>query len=292
MSTVKGSNLAFTALGLLFVSVGVILQVSKDGVSGLVDILPDIAINVGVTVLAVSLVAAIWRQLGDDPIQRSIDPLQRSIDKLQGLIELFSDSRKTGVVRLYEHRDAYEKEKLERLRERMRHAKRIDLMGRVLYRDWASVSRSRSILREAIEAGCEVRVLVFDPEGSAARRRDREEAKSNGLLLAEGETGRVVSNIRDTVSIFRKFVAALPDEKKSALEVGLIADAEIYSQIVRVDDYIWVQHYLYHSTGGDSSSMEIEGPNSPLFTKYCSEFESMWGISDRGSSANITTTPA
>src|SRR6266536_3324360 len=115
----KGPNLTFTIAGLLFIAMGIILRLLFRGVSGFLDALPDTALNVGVSILAISVIEAIWRQLGSDPLTKGLEEIRKSFD-------LFGDSQETGVIRTHKDRKTYEKKRMEQLLERVKVAHRID----------------------------------------------------------------------------------------------------------------------------------------------------------------------
>lgn len=271
IDVLKGANLTFSLAGLLFIVVGVLLRVLASGVDGFLEALPETSLNIGVSILAVSIVSVLWRQVGNDPIQQSVDELTRVID-------LFVDGRKTGVMRIHEKRQDFVTEHgYELLREKMRSAHKIDLMGRVLYDGWANNAEVIDILKEiAATRNCQIRILVLDPEGIVAKRRDAQEARLKGVELASVQTGRLAASINSSIAQFKKVRQALPAAAQDNLTVKIVQDIEMYSQIVRIDDYLWVHLYLYHLTGGSSPSLEIEGANTALFKKYAAEFEELW----------------
>ena len=245
----RGSHLTFTSIGLAFILLGIMARILTQGISGFIDSIPDTIISIGVSTLAISIVGFIWAEVGDDPISRKIDGVLK-------LVELFSDSRKTGIVRIHERRRFYENERQTWLWEKIQNANKVDLMGRVLYRDWASEDGARKALKAALQGNCAVRILLLDPNGPMVQRRNKAEAENRGVGLGDNKSGRVVEGVREAVDIFRGFIGELSIEQQRLIELRVIGDIEMFAQIVRVDDYAWVQPYLYHATGGESISLE------------------------------------
>lgn len=258
MKAFRGANLLFFVVGAAVVSIGAVWRYPDKGLRGFVDSGPDILINIGVSILAVGLVALIWEHLGNDPIQQSID-------KLLGMTRLFGDSQKTGVVRIYNQRSEFQYDRMRDVIGEMRQAQTIDIMGRVLRNNWAASADAKAAFIDAARLGCTIRFLLLDPDGAAAKRRDDQEA------------GSVISDIRRTITELHKLNLELNDLGKR-LSVRVVSDVDIAAQIVRIDNYAWVQPYLFHLSGSNTPSFEIRGSDSPLLKKYIGEFNAMWAI--------------
>jgi hypothetical protein len=272
--TLQGPNFAFAAIGTIVILFGIIVGQSS-------NVMPDLLLSIGLSILTVSLINILWGWMGNEPVKNSIDeiqksvqesieeirnPIQKSITEIQDSIELLQDSHKTGVIRVMSDREDFIKKRLESFRTRMRTATEIDVMGRVLYSNWANSDDIKEIFRDTAERRkCTIRILVLDPDGTVAQDRDAQEKRK----------GASIANIRDTLRIFTELKESLSENALGTIELKTI-DAILYEQIARVDGYIWVQPYLHYVHGSGCPSFEIEGTTTSLYKKYKAEFEALW----------------
>jgi hypothetical protein len=267
-------NYVFASSGTILIFIGIVVASSS-------SLIRDLLLNIGVSILAVSIINILWEWIGNDPVQASINeiqnsvqasieeirnPIQKSITEIQDSVELLQDSHKTGVIRVMSDREDFIKKRLESFRTRMRTAAEIDVMGRVLYSNWANSDDIKEIFRDTAERRkCTIRILVLDPDGTVAQDRDTQEKRK----------GASIANIRDTIRIFTELKESLSENALGTIELKTI-DAILYEQIARVDGYIWVQPYLHYVHGSGCPSFEIEGTTTSLYKKYKAEFEALW----------------
>ncbi len=256
-------NMIFILAGALALAIAVIMKL----VSGTQfwPSLADILINVGVSLLVVSVIEVAWRNKIGDPILDSVKEIRASIVILRELWD-------TGIIRLHQKRDDFrERNRMTPLLQRIQTAHTVNMVGRVLYRSWAVNDEFTKIMRQGARTNqCTFRILVLDPEGPAAQRRDKQEVHT-GV-----QEGLMLLNIRSSIGKFTELINELPPDARDRIQLRKLWDVEPHAQIVIVDDYAWIQLYLYHARGGASPSIEVEGSQSTMYQLYANEFDRLW----------------
>ncbi len=258
----KTPHAIFWGVGVFLIVVAVLVRLVPSAPSWLFDV----SMNVGISVFAVSLVDWLWRQVGGDPIIRAIEHLHHATTLLR-------DLDGTGVRRVYKRRvDWGEAEGKGHFLRKMRDARRVDLMGIALQRDWANDPQFKSLLRSRSRRDrCHFRILIFDPESATARQRAREEVWETG-----GVEGRMLKVVESSLKEFYRIRCLLPETDQEFLELRAIRDTNIYCSILRVDDELLVAEYLYHCRGTRAPCFHIAGEGTAFFEIYTEEFERMW----------------
>jgi hypothetical protein len=122
-----------------------------------------------------------------------------------------------------------------------------------------------AILAEAAGAGCDVRVLLLDPDCPAAVAVDADEGSPPGTLPAR---------IRASLARF----TAMRDDCP-AIKIR-VYDTHPTVSIVRGDESMLVTPYLRYFLGGNSPTFALTEQSAPgLFARWGKHFESMWNNS-------------
>jgi len=225
------------------------------------SLISGISLNIGITVIAVSIIDWIWRRVGGDP-------LTNAINELRSVTTLMADLRDTGLRRLFVSRE-HASERRQYFKSKMSQAYVVDMMGIALRSGWLSDPKFQKILEKRAMIGeTQFRIMILEPEATITSQRAFEEDHRQSSRIAEtaSETLRILSEIKDR----------LPDEKRENLLIKVINKTNIYCSVIRADDQMLVTNYLMHLTGGNSETLEIEGEDSKLFSLYMDEFNSMW----------------
>jgi hypothetical protein len=128
--------------------------VSLDHVAGLV------ALNLGVTLAAISVVEQVWISVGGEPLARAILDLRSATATLK-------DLDRTGIARLHGSRQNVMSELVERWTVLLLPAKTVDLLGFTLYQQWFAHEPLVEGLRQVIlRNDGKVRILLFDSDAS------------------------------------------------------------------------------------------------------------------------------
>lgn len=243
----------------LFLSIGIILVLLSICFKfwWRVDFCYELFLNLGVSVLAVTVVEFLWKRVGGDPISKAID-------RLRIATQLLKDLEHTGIERVYTERQDSD---TRRWHQKVTAAKEVDLMSMCLSRDWLL----RPELREAIENAVRerrtcFRILILDPTSEVAAQRALEEGKKEFLPTIEQSL--------ETLRAMREHIP--PEVANTHFQLRVINRTNIYCRIIRADDMMLVTKYLCHCGGGSSPTLELHGKDTSWFRKFASEFDHMW----------------
>jgi len=240
------------------------------------SILPELFLNLGVSIIAVVIVEFVWRRSGGDPITKAITALWRAIRQLEEL-------ESSGITSVKVQRRQLEQPKhISLLCRLLETATRIDMMRLTL---GAEISKNNKVVKSienAISSNLsKVRIITLDPNTEPPNpslillQRIREEELCSE---ARGANERIRGALRQTWSqlwdIKNKF--RNDSERNKCLELRCTHKVTIYMSIVRVDERMWVSPYLSSSRGGDSPVYEINGSQTLLFELFQKEFDHMW----------------
>ncbi len=119
------------------------------------------------------------------------------------------------------------------------------------------------IIRKAVEAGCDVRVLLLNPDYGRIPEIDEDERSPAGTLAAR---------IRVALHQFE----LMREDMGPGLQVR-VYDAHPSVSVVRGDDRMLVTPYVRYFTGGNSPTFELQGGSmGRMFERYGRHFESTW----------------
>lgn len=253
----------FWAVGVMLILAAIIFKQLDAGT--LWPFWSELSLNVGISVLAVSIVDFLWRRVGGDPILAAIERLRRAT-------ALLSDLDDSGMERLFcARRDPEAVERQTYLKNCIVDAEQVDLMGIALRHNWTNDDSFLEMVRERISRDKgHFRILVLDPNDDPVRQRDREERK-------EGEAaGRISADASSSLSRLAALLSGLTHQQQGRLQIRTIHDTNIYCSVVRVDDRMLVTKYLLAYSGSNSPTFEIAGRSTELFKLFEKEFEAMW----------------
>ncbi len=222
----------------------------------------DIALNIGISIIAVSMIDWIWRRVGGDP-------LMNAISELRTATILLSDLHNAGVKRIFRSRSRADESK-RCITEKMVRAKKVDMLGFVLRSGWSSTPDFREILKNQVgEEKTQFRIVIFDPiKSRMADQRSFEE---------DGKPSKRIANIaKSTLEALEDIKHKLASKDQGALKIRVVRDTGIYCSIIRVDEAMLVTKYLLHLSGSNSETMEIEGTDTEFFKLYMEEFNAVW----------------
>jgi len=225
----------------------------------------EVLASVGISVLAVSMVEWLWRQVGGEPLLKQVRQLQRAT-------ALLRDLDGTGIVRVYSRRDDF-KDKDTWL-EMMRSASQVDMLGIALQHNWANDPGFREIVAERAGRGrCRFRFLVFDPDSDVVAQRDFEECAAIGI---DTPVGRIQRDTLSSLSTMHQIRCQMKPRDQPFLEIKVVHDVGLYCSMIRVDRRMLVTKYLFHCRGSKAPTIEVAGGDGTYWRLYEGEFEAMW----------------
>ncbi|MBN2090183.1 hypothetical protein JW964_11230 [candidate division KSB1 bacterium] len=197
----------------------------------------DILINFSFVFISFVLVDILWSVARKD--------LRRFKEKKYGLVNVYKNPNNIA------HKFFVDE---------IRNAKRnIDLMGYTL----SYISMSREIcqyLKDKLNSGLKVRIVLPSPENLIFN-----EANNFRYLLHPESTK---SKLQTSIDIFREF-------NQPNFELKLVKKCPISYFIRRVDEKIYIIHYVWNIETEDSPVYEIKRENSILFQTYIKSFENL-----------------
>lgn len=240
----------------LFISIGIALLLAAYILYGLfASRLPgDVAMSLGVVALATTMINLLWRYSGGEPIEAHLIELK----SLAGFSALAS---KLGLSDIRaQATDVSTAEWLALVRS-SRNA--IDISSHTMSQFLDEPDLWRALV-ERLSKGVKVRLLLNSPR--------------NPSLKASGSSpvGYLESRRKLMQNAWETFEAArvkLPAMERVNLTVGRLAEESLFVSIRRFDDKMYVAQYLYTDNMRNNPVLVIDGPDTPLFLKYLSEFE-------------------
>lgn len=224
----------------------------------------DIALNIGMAIIAVSMIDWIWRRVGGDP-------LIVAISELRTTTALLADLTSSGIKRLFISRGSASERK-HYIFQKMLHAKEVDMMGMVLRTGWSSAPEFQELLKtKARKDKTNFRIIVFDPMSEVVIQRALEEDGKPNKRIAESATS--------TLRVLEEIKNELPKKDRDSIKIKVVKDTMIYCSIIRVDETILVTKYLLHLSGSNSETIEIEGKDTIYYKFYMDEFNAVWNRS-------------
>lgn len=128
------------------------------------------------------------------------------------------------------------------------------------------------ILERASSVGCDIRVLLLDPDYPGIHDIDADEGNPPGTLAAR---------IRGSLHRFRRMAARCGDR----MQVRTY-DAPPTVSIVRGDDRMLVTPYIRFLTGGDSPTFLLEQTaGGQMFSRYERHFDRLWTYAEERAAA-------
>lgn len=162
------------------------------------------------------------------------------------------------IVAAYPYRGVVEAARWRRLIE---HGERqIDILGYTLYFLPQLVPELTDLLLEKCNQGCQLRMVLADPDCEQVKLRDAEEQEPITL------TARIETSLR----------AYEPLQKCPNADIRY-QTAPLYNSVYRFDDEMFVTPHLYATPGHSAPLFHLRrlGPNG-MFSRFASHFEGLW----------------
>lgn len=136
----------------------------------------------------------------------------------------------------------------------------IDLLGFTLYFLPQQHPQLIDVLLEKCQKGCQIRIVIADPDSQYVHLRDEEERDPITL----------VARIESSRRAFEPLLACDGADMR-------YQDAPLYNSIFRFDDEMFVTTHLYATLGNRAPLFHLRrlGPGG-LFSRYASHFEGIW----------------
>jgi hypothetical protein len=240
----------------LFVSVGIALLLAAYVLDNMFrSRLPgDVAMNLSVVTLSITMVSLLWRYAGGEPIEAQLA-------EIRSLAQFRVRAAELGVTDIVgQATDVSTSEWLEMIRG-SRNA--IDISSHTMSQFLDQPHLWQAVV-ECLKRGVQVRLLLNSAENPALVASG---SGSAGHLLSRKQLSQ---NAWETFSTSR---ASLSAAEQANLTVGRLAEETLFVSIRRFDDKMYVAQYLYTDNMRNNLVLIIEGAGKPLFSKYLNEFE-------------------
>lgn len=251
-SDVRSSGL----LNVFFVAVGTICILSAILLRPSSEVISDLAINIGATLIATSLLAFLYQKLGARGLTDQIQEIQQSLTLMGKGLEL-------GITNIWKERREIPISEWNEFTKRARHE--VWLYGVAEY-GYARDEVFHQILNDGTARGCSYKVLILDPESPSATYWDERD-----------QTGIFPSKIRASFRIFQRLIE---QNKGKPGKIELRVYNEVPSlNIIRADGQMLVTLYISCLRGDDSLTLQIQHTPNGLFEEYQKQFNRVWNES-------------
>ena len=230
-------------------------------------------LNLGIVVIAVTVVELLWKFVGGNPLLEAIKLLQISTS-------LLKDIEGSGIVRVHPKRQEWASN-LNNFLLYVASAREVDMMGNILRNNWTNNPDFMENLKSRTqEEQCKFRILLLDPNSDILEQRAKDEAIWN--KDDEKEKAYKISYDRMRTEIiaslyqFETVKRELNEKNSQYLEIKVVNQSNIYCNIIRADDKMIVAKYLLSVRGGGAPIIEIYGRDTSFYKIFSNEFESMW----------------
>jgi hypothetical protein len=236
----------------------------------------SLLLALGASISVVVFVEIIWKIIGGDPITNAITSLWQATNLLKDLEE-------SGIKSVKAKRSDLDNPGQKKLwYDLIINATQIDIMGHSMR---TQITKEKDLMK-AIEIavqkkGCKVRVLTYPPFKDISKcnpvllQRINEEKRLPG---GKSAVDRFRSNIDDTRSQFLTLKNQFKHnrEREKCIQIKASSKINLYYNIIRIDDRMWVSHYSGVERGGGNPVFEISGMHSTLFHHFGAEFNHIW----------------
>jgi hypothetical protein len=222
------------------------------------QILGNVFLAIGGSLLSVAIVNYLYRKSGGDPILR----LYR---RLSIALPLLEDQKLLGLLRVFEERRSVDFAQWEGL---ISNSHEVDVLGNVIRQNLTANKRFlRTVEDRSAKGSTRYRFLCYDPESRVFEQRCLEEEDLEGRMRADvGFSIRKLCTIRQELR--RKGM-------ERYLEIRLVDKHVVRAQILRTEKRMLVVFYLSSTRGSDSPAFELDSSGA-LYKSFSREFELMW----------------
>ena len=250
----------FTIIGILVLVIAFFIRPTQ---SSNQEFAFSIFFNLGVIILTVVIVNFLWSMVGGEPMEKMLEDITKTF-------KLVSDGYNDGMRRAILSSNKFNT--YGGWAELLKKAdKKVDMMGYSLH-NWCKSEKFEEILSELESKGVEIRIMIMDPENPAF----------DAGLNYEGVSGVTrESMVQETVTCEKCVKEArtmCKEGKTSTIQYVKIKKGLTESQIIRIDNYVYVIPYLYSMHTSDSPLFVYEAQDGGFFYKYVKEFEGLWKL--------------
>lgn len=245
------------------------------------DIAYGLSCNIAATCITVLILAWVYSIVGGEPLQQEINNLKRvgqqnteeiknQISTFKQIIKVTKSGLGAGLIEVIPERQESSRDKWhEFISSNEFFPEKVDVLGKVVQRVFSSLTNEneRDRLINLIKKGCNIRILILDPEGDAAKRRREEESGAGAvgrLTLPKKELKHAIDFIKEQI------------EGTKGSFMFKCYDITPYCQILRIGEQMLVTNYLYKISGRYCPTFFLqENPSGKLFNIYMENFESI-----------------
>lgn len=267
--------------------------------------LKTILIEFSVTFGAVTVIQILWEFLGGDPSEEKLENYHSELEKgitvigsdiqsrfegIQSQLGVVNDSIQSrfegiqsqlgvvndliqydlGIEHIWPSRRAFKDEStmgIKWWRERIYASKEIAILSITLWTDWMQDHEFRKGLRNSVEKGAKVKLIVYEPGSDIQKWR----------AWAEEDPGdEMVSEIDRTVHAIKNMRDRLQGDLKDNLEIRYTYEAHHFVQLFRCDDEMLIGFYLHGLDGLSSPTIYVRGKDKRFYKAYSDQFERLW----------------
>lgn len=221
--------------------------------------------EIGFVLVGVFLTDIVWNLVGGDPSEQYQKMLMNSNT-------LLGDAMRTGLIGIVaaSNEMGTSQDWLNILKDAK---KEVFLQGYTLL-IWTRSDSFRETLLRLAKNGVRIRLLFMDENAQYLK------VGVNDRQISELTVANVQQEIQSMTTymdaVLSDFAAIHNRRVKGSIEYKKLKDGLISSQIVRVDDKLFVTPYLSAVNTSHCPLYKIQGEKAPLFHKYVNDFEHMW----------------
>ena len=239
-----------------FVSLGVIGVLAAMVLRPRSDVVSDLLISIGSTLIATSLLAYLYQRLG-------ARTLADQLAEIRGSLELMRKSLESGIINLWQERRHIPSSTWNEFTKVAR--KEVWLFGVAEY-GFAKDEAFHEILALGLARGCTYKILLLDSASPSARYWDDRDKTAP-------------SKIRAATEKFTELIAE-NQGKPGTIEMRVYDEVPSVS-IIRADGQMIVTLYISCLRGDDSPTILVQSVHDGLFTRYAKQFDRTWAAARR-----------
>jgi len=237
----------------LFVALGVIGVLLAILVRARSEVISDLLLNIGATLVATSLLAYLYQRLGTKSLNEQFREIQQSLEIVKNSLEL-------GIVKIWKDRRDIRNSIWNEFTEDARHE--VWLHGVAEY-GFACDEAFHQVVADGTARGCTYKILLLDPDSPFA-----------GYWDDKDKTGVVPSKIRAAIQRYQQMIQHNRG-KPGNIELRVYDEAPSVS-IVRADEEMLLTLYLPFASGDHVLTLQIRNTPGGLFMRYLNHFSRIW----------------
>lgn len=234
-----------------FVSLGVIGVLGAMVLRPRSEVFSDFLISIGSTLIATSLLAYLYQQLG-------ARTLTDQLGEIHGSLELMRKSLESGIINLWQERRHIPSNTWNDFTKVAR--QEVWLFGVAEY-GFAADEAFHEIMAQGVSRGCTYKILLLDSASPSAKYWDDRDKT-------------VPSKIRAATEKFTELIAQ-NQGKPGRIEMRVYDEVPSVS-IIRADGQMIVTLYISCLRGDDSPTILVQSVHDGLFARYARQFDRTW----------------